>query len=228
MAGRRNQSEPITASIDSSTMVYVSMAGVVAILALSLYTFGIDFGFIHFGGTPNVNILYGGAAVCVALSYIVDILYIKTIRRYYRAKPSFMDYVPYVNFLPVLHKNVRVVMYFILGAGVVVLIPAMTPLGQFMPVDYLLVMSKNSMVFVIAVMGIFSVFRGYQIMKFKRQIEGTYKREVSENYGSGGGFTLVSHAIYYLPIIRAIAMFTDINFINTVKSELDDMQRGEE
>lgn len=228
MAGRRGQQATIKRGIDASTMVYVSMAGVLLVLSLALYTFGIDFGFVHFGGSPNVNVLYGGAVACIILSFLVDIMYIKSIKRFYKAKDNFLTYIPYVNFIGVFGKNAIYVAWGLVVITLILIVPAFTPLGQFMPVDYLVIMSRQSIFVILGVMAVFSIMRGYYCFKFKKQVDNTYKREISENYGAGGNLTFVGYVIYFLPIIRSISLFTDLNLINTVKSELDEMYRGEE
>ena len=228
MAGRRNQKAVVKSSIDASTMIYVSMALVILVLTLTIYTFGIDFGFLHIGGTPNVNILYGGAVVCVIISYIVDIMYIKAIRKYYRQKPTWLTYVPYFNFTSILSKNMSYMSYAIMAVIALVAIPAFTPLGRFMPVDYLMFMATNSIFIILGMMVVYTIIRGWSTYSFKSKISKKYREEISESYGSGGNLTLVSHVIYFLPIIRSISMFTDLNFINTVRTELQEMRRGEE
>lgn len=228
MAGRTKQKDVATSGIDSSTMVYVSMAVVLVVLSLALYTFGIDFGFVHFGGSPNVNVLYGGAAACIVLSYIIDIMYIKVIKRFYKAKDSFLTYIPYVNFISVFGKTPIIISWVLVGIVAILVVPAYTPLGQFMPVDYLVLMSAKSIYIVLGAMAIFTFIRGYYGFKFKKQADTAYKKEISEDHGSGGSLTLVGYVIYFLPIIRSISLFTDLNYINTVKSELDDMYHGEE
>lgn len=228
MAGRRGQQTTIKRGIDSSTMVYLSMAAVLLVLSLALYTFGIDFGFVNFGGSPNVNVLYGGAIACIVLSFLVDIMYIKAIKRFYKAKDNFLTYVPYVNFIGVFGKVPIYIAWVLITIAIVLVVPAFTPLGQFLPVDYLILISTRSIYIVLALMVIFSLMRGYYCFKFKKQVDSTYKREISENYGSGGNLTFVGYIIYFLPIIRSISLFTDVNLINTVKSELDEMYRGEE
>lgn len=228
MAGRRDQTQVVKTGIDASTMVYVSMAAVLVILSAALYTFGIDFGFVHFGGSPNVNVLYGGAVVCILLSFIVDIMYIKAIKSFYKVKDDFLTYIPYLNFIGVFGKNPIYVAWGLVVIVAIVVLPALTPLGQFMPVSYLVMVSAKSIWVLLIAMGIFTFIRGFHCLKFKRQVDSTYKREISEDYGSGGGLTFVGYIIYFLPIIRSISLFTDLNLIKTVKSELDDMYRGEE
>ncbi|MFF2798230.1 hypothetical protein [Lysinibacillus xylanilyticus] len=228
MAGRRGQKVAVKNGVDSSMMVYVSMAIVLAALSLALYTFGIDFGFVHFGGSPNVNVLYGGAVACIILSYIVDIMYVKAIKRFYRQKDSFLTYIPYVNFIGIFSKTPIIISWVLVGLSLLIVVPAFTPIGQFMPVDYLVLMSTKSIYILLGCMVVFSIIRGYYCFYFKKQVETTYRREISENHGSGGNLTFVGYIIYFLPIIRAISLFTDLNFINTVKSDLDDMYRGEE
>lgn len=228
MAGRRGQNQAVKSGINESTMVYLSMAGVLVVLAGALYTFGIDLGFVHFGGTPNVNILYGGGVVCILLSYIIDIMYIKAIKRFYRAKDSYLDYVPYLNFIGVFGKVSIMASWVMVGIAAIIILPAMTFLGQYMPVDYLVFMAKKSVYVVLVIMAIFSFLRGYHCFIFKKQADSAYKKEISESYGSGGGLTLVGYVIYFLPIIRSISLFTDLNYINTVRRELEEMHRGEE
>lgn len=229
MAGRKGQKSVVKSSIDSSTMVYVSMAVVLLVLCLSLYTFGIDFGFISFGGNPNVNILYGGLVICIILSYVIDIIYIKAIKRFYRAKDNFLTYIPYINFIAIMGKKATMFAWVLVGAGVLIALPAYTPLGQFMPLGYIYVVNSYSIIALIFILGIYSVIRGYFSLYFKKQAERVYKEQISEDYGAGsGGLTFVSYAIYFLPIIRSISLFTDLNFINTVRIELEEMYREEE
>lgn len=228
MAGRRGQKEAVKTSFDSSTLVYVSMAAVLIVLSATLYVFGIDFGFIHFGGTPNVNILYGGAIMCIILAYIIDIYYVKAIKRYFRAKSSFLDYIPYINFIGIFGKVPALISWVLVVAAVLIAIPAYTPLGRFMPVDYLVLMTGNSIFGILGIMVIITFIRGYHSMRFKKIADSAYKKKISESYGHGGAMALASYIIYFLPIIRSISLFTDLNFINTVKRELDEMYRREE
>ena len=229
MAGRKGKKQVVKSGIDSSTMVYLSMAVVLLVLTFTLYTFGIDFGFISFGGNPNVNILYGGAAVCVFLSYICDIMYIKSIKRFYRARDNFLTYIPYVNFISIMDKKGIIASWVLVGIAAVIAIPAYTPVGQFLPTSYIYSISSTSIYVLLGTMVLFTLIRGYYSAFFKKQADKSYKAEISGDYGAGhGGFTFVSYVIYFLPIIRSISLFTDLNFINTVRRELEEMYRGEE
>jgi len=229
MAGRRGQREVVKSGIDPSTMVYVSMAVVLLVLSLSLYTFGIDFGFISFGGNPNVNVLYGGAIACVILSYIVDVTYIKAIKRFYRAKNNFLTYIPYINFISIMGKRASIFAWVLVGIGAAIALPAYTPLGQFLPITYLYAINTSSIIYLLIIIVIYTIIRGYFSLFFKKQADKAYKEQISEGYGSGnGGLTFVSYIIYFLPIIRSISLFTDLNFINTVRAELEEMYHGEE
>ena len=228
MAGRRQDKQVIKSGIDSSTMVYISMAVVLIVLSLSLYTFGIDLGFVLFGGTPNVNILYGGAALCVVLSYITDVMYIKAIKSYYKHPDSYTSYIPYFNFMSVFNKPSIIISWVLVAVIAVVALPAFTPLGQFMPTNYLILLAGKSIYIILGCMVVFTALRGYHALVFKGSMEKAYKEYISSEYGSGGAISMVSYAIYFLPLIRSISLFTDLNYIRSVQAELDEMYKGEE
>lgn len=227
MAGRRG-SKQVVKSDNNSLMMYIPMVAVLIVLAMTLYTFGIDFGFVSFGGNPNVNVLYGGAAACVVASFITDIMFIKAIKKLYKRKSSFMDYVPFFNTTTIFTKNAK---YFSIAIAVVmfgVALTAYTPLGQFLPVDYLLFTATNSVVVIIIAIGVYAIVRGIQCLKIKSSIDRFYKEKINDSYGSGGAMSFVAYIIYFLPIIRAISLFTDINFINSVRLEAQEMHKREE
>ena len=229
MATKRGRTEVAKESaIGGNIIIYLSLIGVIITGAAGIWIFGVDFGFIQFGGQANINLLYAGAAGSILLSYYADIRYIKAIKKYYQAKPSILDYVPYINFIGVLGKYASLVSWIAMAAILLVSIPTFTPAGQLLPVEFLMFNYSTTVTVIIIMMALYTVIRGYHTFIFKRDVEGDYRKFISEDYGSGGYTSAASYVLYFMPIIRMLPIFTDINLINSVRMELDDMRRKEE
>lgn len=211
----------------SSLIIYGSMGAVLLVLVLGIYTFGIDLGFVHLFGNPDVRVLYAGAIVCLVLAYLVDIVYVKSVRSFFKAGDTWQVYLPYINFVSTFTRNGRISSYVGLCIALLIALPAYTPLGRFFPVDYLIFVSGNSIWVILGLMVLYSGLRGYYALKFKRKAEDLFKKHISESYGAGGNFNKVSYIIYFLPIIRSISLLTDLNFFRSVRSDLDSMRRNE-
>lgn len=223
----KRQPQKVQKADNSSLMVYGAISAVLLVLVLGVYTFGIDLGFIHLFGTPDIRILYVGAVLCLVLSYLVDIFYIKTVRKFFNAGETWQMYIPYFNFSCTFDKKSSIAT---LIGGIliaVIALPAYTPLGRYLPVDYLVTISSKSIWIILILGAAYSVLRGIYALKFKRKAEELYKKHISESYGSGGSVNKVAYIIYFLPIIRSISLLTDINFLKSVKFDLDSMRRNE-
>lgn len=229
MAGRRQQKPAAEESPVGNTMlIYLSLSGVIATIAACIYFFGVDFGFVQFGGTANINVLYGGAAGAILISYLADVYYIKAVKKFYQAKSSWLDFVPYFNFIGLFSKVPQMVAWGMTIISALLCIPMFTPAGQLLPTNFLLMDIVYLAIIVIIMMAIYAIMKGYHAFIFKRDAESSHRKYVSESYGSGGGIAMASYLLYFMPIVRALPLFNDVNFINSVRLELDDMRRKEE
>lgn len=225
---RNVRSSKVSAPANNQSLMIYGMIGIMlAVLVGSMYLFGIDLGFIHFGGTPNVNILYAGAIIAIIISYVVDVIYIKAIKKYFKHEDTYTSYIPYFNFSSTFGKQMQWGVWAIAAIIVLVALPAYTPVGQFMPSNYLILMAGKSIYIILIAMITYTVMRGYSALKFKTTVEKAYRKHISSGYGSGNAMSFVSYVIYFLPIIRMISLITDINFIKNTTQELSEMKRRE-
>lgn len=229
MAGRRGQASPAKESaVGSNIQIYLSLIAVMVVGAFGIWVFGVDFGFIQFGGQANINLLYAGAAGSILLSYYADVRYIKAVKKFYGAKATLLDYVPYINFIGTLGKYAAWTSWGAMALILIAAVPAFTPVGQFLPMEFLMFNYTTTVFIIIGMMALYTIIRGYHAFVFKRDAEKAYRKYINDDYGSGGGMSAASYVLYFMPIIRMLPIFTDINLINSVRMELEDMRRKEE
>lgn len=228
MAGRKRVGVVRESNVNQSMIIWVGVGAVIMVMALTFYAFGFDMGFIRFGGNMNTSGLLWGAAICIILSYISDIMFVNAARKFFDNPPSMLAYIPYVSMIALFDSWSVYVAWAVTGIGVLIALGAFTSFGQFLPVDIIQMGYTKMAVAIIICMAVFTVIRGIYCLLIKKDAMKLYKEQINDSFGGGGSMSLASYALYFVPIIRMIPLYTDINFLNSIKMDLDAMRDREE
>lgn len=228
MAGRQRAKSVRESNVNQSMIIWVGIGAVIVVMALTFYAFGFDMGFVRVGGHMNTNGLLIGAGICIALSYLCDILFVKAVRNFFGASPTPLAYIPYVGMIALFDSWAVYLGWATVVVGVLVALGAFTSLGQFLPTDLIQTGYNNMAIAILVCMAVFTVIRGVYCLLVKRDAMKLYKEQINDSFGGGGSLSLFSYAVYFIPIIRMISLYTDINLLKSIKFDLDAMAAQEE
>lgn len=228
MAGRKRVSAVRESNVNQSMIIWVGVGAVIMVMALTFYAFGFDMGFVRFGGNMNTNGLLWGAGICIVLSYISDIMFVNQARKFFDAPPSWLAYIPYVGMIALFDSWSVYLAWATVAIGVLIALAAFTSFGQFLPVDIIQTGYTKMAVAIIICMVVFTIIRGIYCLLIKRDAMKLYNEQINDSFGGGGNWSFFSYAVYFIPIIRMISLYTDINLLKSIKIDLDAMKAREE
>jgi hypothetical protein len=228
MAGRKRANVVRESNINQSMIIWVGVGAVLMVMALTFYGFGFDMGFVRVGGHMNTDGLLWGAGICIALSYVCDIMFVNTARKFFDNPPSWIAYIPYVGMIALFDSWSVYLAWAVSAIGVLIALAAFTSFGQLLPVDIIQMGYTKMSIAIILCMLVFTVIRGTYCLLVKRDALRLYNEQINDSFGGGGSWSFFSYAVYFIPIIRMLSLYTDINLLNNIKIDLDTMKAREE
>lgn len=209
------QSKP---RMEGKFYIYIGSFFMFGTLALFIAFMGLDLGFVRIGGAVNANLAPWVIVAALVMEFFVDIRYCHRLRMYMDEDASIFDYIPYVNTAVLFGGVTRLISLICTLVVLFCVLMVTTPLASVLPSSMVI---DGVMVFLYIGIGAFVIFcciRGWEHMTNKRVVTAQFN-QLAES-GAGGSLSLLRYMFYYLPIIRAMNILSDAQFMVTVKTML--------
>lgn len=227
MAGRKRASTARTGNFNTSLYMWLGIAAVIAVMALTFYMFGFDIGIVSVPGHMNSNMAIWAGVLCIVAAYVADVQYTKVAREFFDAPAKWTRFIPYAGVISLFDTWALYVSLGLILIALVIALVMFTSVGQILPLDVLQFGYEQMIVAALTCMGIFSIIRGAYFMIIKKEALALHEKHIHET-GTGGKFSKLTYISYFIPIARMISIYTDINLLRNIKADLDSMTRLEE